>query len=305
MKIVLAGGTGFLGRPLAMALARDGHDVVILTRGFAAAPDAPVRSATWLPDGRSGPWSRELDDADAVVNLAGESLMAKRWTAAHKQRILDSRIAATRSLVEAVHDARRPPAVFVSGSAVGYYGPLGDEIATEETSCGSDFLAGVCAQWETEANRAGSPRTRVVLVRTGLALERDGGALRAMLLPFRFGFGGPFGSGRQYWSWIHRLDWIGLVRWAIHNPAVTGPINATAPTPVTNAVFSSALGRALNRPAFLPAPAFTLRLILGEVADAVLLSGQRVVPAKAERLGFAFQYSQLEKALRAIFGRTR
>ena len=301
MKIVLAGSTGFLGRPLAMALARDGHDVVILTRGLTAAPGSPVRGTNWLPDGRSGPWSRELDGADAVVNLAGESITAKRWTAVQKQRILDSRVDATHSLVEAIRAARTPPSVFVSGSAVGYYGPLGDEIATEETRCGSDFLAGVCVRWEAEANRAGTARTRVVLIRTGLALERDGGALARMLPPFRFGLGGPFGSGRQYWSWIHRQDWIALVRWAIHNPAVAGPINATAPNPVTNAVFSRALGQALNRPAFLPAPACALRLILGELADAVLLSGQRVVPAKAERLGFEFQYTHLTAALRAIF----
>ncbi len=305
MKIVLAGGTGFLGRPLAAALARDGHDVVVLTRGSTAAPGAPIRRTIWVPDGHSGRWSPELDGADAVVNLAGESITAKRWTRAHKQRILDSRVSATRSLVEAIHAARMPPAVFVSASAVGYYGPLGDQVATEDTPQGSDFLASVCVQWETEASRVASAHTRVVLVRSGLALECDGGALRRVLPPFRFGLGGRFGSGKQYWSWIHRQDWIGLVSWAIISPTVTGPINATAPTPVTNAEFARALGRAVHRPAFLPIPAFALRLILGEMADAVLLSGQRVVPAKAERLGFRFQYSQLTEALRDILRRGR
>ena len=179
------------------------------------------------------------------------------------------------ALVEAMQNAARPPSVFISGSAVGYYGPLGDEVVTEEQPPGSDFLAGVCVRWEAEAARAASSRTRVVCVRTGIVLERDGGALPQMLPPFWFGAGGPVGSGRQYWPWIHRADWINLVCWVLRSPAATGPINATAPAPVTNAEFARALGRALHRPAFMPAPAFALRLMLGEMADALLLSGQR------------------------------
>src|SRR5262249_50431166 len=193
------------------------------------------------------------------------------------------------------------PSVFVSGSAVGFYGALGDEVATEDQPAGSDFLAGVCVQWEREAARAAGPRTRLVAIRTGLVLEKDGGALPQMLPPFRFGAGGPVGSGRQYWPWIHRQDWIGLVRWAIDTPGVSGPVNATAPKPVTNAEFARSLGRALHRPAFMPAPAFALRLILGEMADALLLSGQRAIPAKAERFGYKFQYAELDRALAAIF----
>src|SRR5205823_14540148 len=180
-------------------------------------------------------------------------------------------------------------------------GPPGDGTATEDTPRGSDFLADVTAQWEAEATRVAGARTRVVCVRTGLVLEKDGGALPQMLPPFKFGVGGPVGSGRQYWPWIHRDDWIALVRWAIDTPSVTGPVNATAPSPITNAEFARALGRALHRPAFMPAPAFALRLLLGEMADALLLSGQRAVPAKAQRLGFTFRYSQLDDALRAIF----
>ena len=236
----------------------------------------------------------------AVVNLAGEPIAARRWSDGHKARILDSRLQVTRTIVNAIRDAASPPAVFISGSAVGYYGPLRDEIVTEDAPPGSDFLASVCAQWEAEAMRAAG-RARVVCVRTGLALERDGGALPQMLPPFKFGVGGPVGSGRQYWPWIHRDDWIALVRWAIDTPSVTGPVNATAPSPITNAEFARALGRALHRPAFMPAPAFALRLLLGEMADALLLSGQRAVPAKAQRLGFTFRYSQLDDALRAIF----
>jgi uncharacterized protein (TIGR01777 family) len=300
MKVIIAGGTGFLGEPLANRLAADGHDVVILTRGKGR-PGTRVRFVVWTPDGQAGPWAAEIDGAGAVVNLAGESIAAKRWSAAQKQRILDSRIHATRSLVEAIQRAATPPPVLVSGSAVGYYGPRGDEVATEDAAPGVDFLANVCAQWEAEAARATGAGTRVVRVRTGLVLERDGGALPQMLPPFKLGVGGRVGSGRQWWPWIHRADWIELVRWAIDTRSVTGPLNATAPAPVTNDEFARALGRALHRPAIMPAPAFALRLALGEMADALLLSGQRAVPAKAQHLGFSFKYTRVEEALGAIF----
>ena len=302
MKIVIAGGSGFLGRPLAAALADQGHDVVTLTRGGAARRGhTRSRTAVWTPNGETGPWAAELDGAGAVVNLAGEPIAGKRWTAAQKQRILDSRVLATRSLVAAIRAAAAPPPVFVSGSAVGYYGPLGDEMATEDTPAGFDFLARVCVQWETVALLAATDRTRVVCVRTGIVLEKDGGALPQMLPPFRFGAGGPVGSGRQYWPWIHRADWLALVQWAIQTPAAIGAINGTAPNPVRNAEFARALGRALRRPAMLPAPGFALRLLLGEMADALLLSGQRAVPARPERLGFAFRYPRVDDALAAIF----
>jgi len=307
MRIVIAGGTGFLGRPLSAALVADGHDLVFLIRGSSppagqsGATGARTRAVTWTPGGDAGPWAAEIDGAGAVINLAGESIAAKRWTAAQKRRILDSRLQATRSLVAAVRGAAAAPPVFVSGSAVGYYGPLGDEIATEERPAGSDFLAQVCVQWESEARRAASDRTRVVCIRTGIVLDADGGALPHMLPPFRFGVGGPVGSGRQYWPWIHREDWIALVRWVIQTPAAEGAINATAPTPVTNADFARALGRALHRPAFMPAPGFALRLLLGDMADGLLLSGQRATPSKAERLGFHFRYPRVDDALGAIF----
>jgi len=304
MKIVIAGGSGFLGRPLAAALARDGNEIVVLTRGSGAARGlAQLRSIAWTPNGETGPWAAEIDGAAALVNLAGEPIAGRRWSDAQKQRILESRVHATRSLVAAVRAAAAPPPIFVSGSAVGYYGPLGDEVATEDTPPGSDFLARVCVQWEAAATGAASARTRLVCIRTGLVLEKDGGALPQMLPPFKVGAGGPVGSGRQYWPWIHRDDWIALVRWAIQTPAATGALNATAPNPVTNADFARALGRTMRRPAFMPAPAFALRLMLGEMADALLLSGQRAVPAKAERLGFAFRYPRVDAALGAIFGR--
>jgi uncharacterized protein len=302
MNIVIAGGSGFLGRALIDALTRDGHDIVILTRQPSSSRPAssPIRTVVWTPDGQSGPWAAAIDTADAVINLAGESIAAGRWTAARKKRIIESRVLATRSLTTAIGRAPRPPAVFVSGSAVGYYGPLGDELVTEDTRAGGDFLAQVCVQWEDEASHIDPGRTRLVCIRTGLVLERDGGALPQMLLPFRLGAGGPVGSGRQYWPWIHRRDWVDLVRFVLVTPLVSGAVNATAPNPVTNAEFARALGRVMHRPAFLPAPAFALRLLLGEMADALLLSGQRAVPAKADRLGFTFNYTNVEVALRAI-----
>jgi len=303
VKIVIAGGTGFLGRPLTARLVSDGHDVVVLTRN--AGTRAAARTAVWSPGDdlhNAGAWPGEIDGADAVINLAGESIAGRRWSPAHKQHVLDSRVRATRSLVSAIDQAARPPAVLISGSAVGYYGPLGDELVVETTPAGSDFLAQVCKQWEAEANDAASPRTRVVCIRTGLVLERDGGALAQMLPPFKFGVGGPVGSGRQYWPWIHRADWIDLVRWAVHTEAASGPLNATAPNPVRNVEFARSLGWALRRPSFMPAPAFALRLLLGEMADALLLAGQRAIPATAETLGFSFKYAKIDDAFGAIFG---
>lgn len=301
MTIVIAGGTGFLGRALTDVLASEGHDIVILSRTANSRPRGPrVRVATWTPDGSAGTWASALDGAQAVVNLAGDSIAEGRWTAEKKQQILNSRVMATRSLAAAIGRAATPPATFVSGSAVGFYGPLGDEVVTENHAPGSDFLAEVCVQWETEALRAAGTGTRVALIRTGLVLDKHEGALPRMLLPFRFGAGGPLGSGRQYWPWIHRNDWVDLVRFVINTPGASGPINATAPTPVTNAEFTKALGRAVHRPAFIPAPAFALRLALGEMADALLLSGQCAIPARAEKLGYTFAFRQIDEALRAV-----
>jgi uncharacterized protein (TIGR01777 family) len=302
MKIVVAGGTGFLGAPLTRLLTESGHQVVTLSRTPGNRQLRPQQTVAWTPDGSTGVWAAEIDGADAVVNLAGEPIADKRWTREQKARILSSRLLATRSLVEAMRHAARPPAVFVTGSGVGYYGPHGDEIVTEQTAAGRDFLADVCVQWETEAAKAAAV-ARVVAIRTGLVLARDGGALPKMLPPFWIGAGGPVGSGRQYWPWIHRRDWLSLVRFAIETPAAQGALNATAPHPVTNAEFAEALGRAMHRPAFVPVPAFALKLLLGELAEGALLSGQRAVPARAEQLGFKFTFKNLPAALSDLFGR--
>jgi uncharacterized protein (TIGR01777 family) len=250
-----------------------------------------------------GDWASTVDDADAVINLAGESLDAGRWSTARKAAILESRIAATRAMVGGLAKAHRPPGVFLNASAVGVYGTHGPEPLTENSSPGSDFLASVCIAWEAQAVEA-ARMTRVVLLRTGLVLDRNGGALPRLALPFRLFAGGRAGSGKQYWSWIHREDWIRIVRWAIDTPDVGGPLNLTAPGPVTNAQFAKTLGRVLHRPALAPAPAFAMRLLLGEMADALILNGQRVLPAKATLHGFEFRYPDLESALRAIYRQT-
>ncbi len=308
MTLVIAGGTGFLGRPLAESSAETGDEVVVLTRRLPPGrtqhdPGTGVPGVTragWDP-ARGGDWAALLDGADAVVNLAGESIAGARWTPAWKARLRESRLVTTRALVEAVRSARRPPRVFVSASAVGYYGAAaGDRVLDETAPPGDDFLARLCVEWEAEAARAAEAGARVVLVRTGLVLDAGGGALAKMLPAFRLGLGGRFGSGQQYVPWIHRLDWLELVRWALAEPSLSGPLNATAPDPVTNAAFARALARALRRPAWLPAPAFALRLALGEMADALLLGGQRAVPARALALGFEFRFRELGRALEHI-----
>lgn len=297
MTIVIAGGSGFLGSRLTASLRSDGHQVLRLSRRPRTSGDV-----AWDPADPSGAWISTLDGADAVVNLAGESIEAGRWTAARKTIILESRVAATRAVVSAMAKATRPPPVFLSASAVGFYGTRGDEPLTETAPAGSDFLASVCVEWEARARE--SRATRLVLLRTGLPLDADGGALPKLSLPFRLFAGGRMGSGRQYFSWIHVDDWVRLVRWAIDTADVEGPVNLAAPNPVTNSEFARTLGQVLHRPAVLPAPAFALRLLLGEMADALVLGGQRVLPAAALARGFAFRYAELRPALEQIFRST-
>lgn len=301
MKIVIAGGSGFLGTPLTRALADDGHDVCVLTRQTRTAkPDQRVTYVPWTPNGESGPWAAAVNGAAAVVNLSGESIADKRWSAAQKQKLRESRLLATRSLTTAIRESASAPGVLVSGSAVGYYGDRGEETLTETSAPGSDFLAGLAQEWEAAAGEI-AHITRVALIRTGIVLDRRGGALPKMLPPFLVFAGGPLGNGAQYLSWIHKEDWVRLVAWTITTEGARGPINATSPRPVTNRDFSTALGTALHRPSVLPAPAFALRLALGEMADALLLSGQRALPVRATDLGFVFRYTNIDEALADIF----
>jgi hypothetical protein len=299
MRIVIAGGTGFLGTALVEALRADAHDVRLLTRRPRHNTDL-----AWNADSHgASPWTSALDEADAVINLAGESIAGARWSDSRKRAIRESRMRATSALVAGIANAKRPPTTFISASAVGFYGNRGDEMLTEESSPGSDFLAEVCRDWERIAMEAAA-RSRVVRLRTGIVLGRGGGALSPMALPYRLFVGGPVGSGRQYMSWIHVDDWVAMARWSLATDAVSGAINLTAPAPVTNTEFAHALGRALHRPSLMRTPALALRVLLGgEMAEALVLGGQRVLPAKAAAMGYSFKYPTLETALRAIYDR--
>lgn len=309
MKLVIAGGTGFLGNALAWTWAEEGHDVRVLTRSL---PPGQARHESgtgkpgitrvgWSPDGQPGPIAGDLEGAAAVINLAGESIAGARWSAARKQLLRNSRIAPTRSLASAIAAAAAPPAVFVSGSGIGYYGDRGSEALSENAAAGDDFLARLCVDWEREAQQAARPGVRIVTLRSGIVLEKSGGALPQMARPFRFFAGGPLGSGRQYIPWIHRHDWVEMVRWIVDTPAVSGAVNVSAPHPVTNAEFSRALGRALHRPSLLPAPRFALKIALGELADA-LLASQRALPGVALAHGYHFRYPEIDIAFRGIYG---
>jgi len=289
MKVLIAGGSGFLGSALSASLRLDGHNITTVTRHPKVHDQVPWTDLPML-----------IDDIDVVVNLAGEPLDAGRWTDARKASILESRVKATNAIVKAMSTVTRRPSVFLNASAMGFYGARGDDAVTEDSPSGSDFLASVCVAWE-EAAMAAAWMTRVVLLRTGLVLDRSAGALPKLALPFRLFAGGRVGTGNQYWSWIHREDWVRMVRWAIDSVAVTGPLNLTAPSPVTNREFTRALARALRRPSLAPAPGFALRLMLGEMADAMILNGRRVLPAKATTNGFEFRYPDLDSALRQIY----
>jgi len=298
MRLVITGASGFIGTALCAALLQQGHALTLLTRG--APRDANTGTKRWLQwtPGTLREWDVALDGADGVINLAGEPIAKKRWTRAQRRLIERSRIDATRALVQACAKAKQPPKFLINASAVGYYGPRGDEIVTEETPPGDDFLGVVCRRWEEEAKKAEELGVRVVLPRIGVVLGPGGGALGKMAVPFRFFAGGPLGSGQQWISWIQLEDLVRLILELIHNPRAQGAINATAPNPARNKEFSRTLGKAMQRPSWAPVPGFALRLAVGEMAE-MLLTGQRVVPAAAEKLGFQFRYPKLQQALEA------
>lgn len=306
MRVVVAGATGFVGHRLVEALSARGDEVVVLTR---SPTGAAARRVTALPKVRAlgwdgegpGPWSREVDGADAVVNLAGEPVVGRRWNHAQKQRLVDSRVRSTRALVEAMRAAGRPPQAFLNASAVGYYGFRGDEALGEDAAPGTDFLARLCAAWESAAHEADA-LLRTVVVRIGIVLGEDGGPLAQLVRPFRLGVGGPLGSGRQWVSWIHRDDLVALMLFAIERPELRGVVNATAPTPVRNLDLARAVGRILGRPSWLPVPAVALRVALGEVSG-MLVRGQRVLPRRALALGFAFRHPDLDGTLLELLRR--
>lgn len=293
MHVVIAGGSGFLGRALTAALEREGHRVSVLTR---RARSGHPEDIAWTPNGEAGPWARALAGVDAVVNLAGEGIADKRWTDARKQALVQSRLDATTSLVEAIRDLPAPRPAFISGSGVGYYGPTGDARITEAAPAGHDFVATMAAKWEAAATPA-EAFTRVVRLRTGLVLGKEG-ALAKMLPPFRLGVGGRLGAGTQWMPWISVHDWVGLTVRLITDHTAHGAFNLSAPAPVTNAEFTRTLGTVLGRPTVFAVPGFALKLALGELSD-VLLTGQRAVPEKVQALGYTFRHATLEPALRA------
>ena len=293
MKIIVAGGTGFIGEPLVRHLVARGDEVVVLSRNPAKV--SAGRGVQW--DGKSsGAWSAEVDTADAIVNLAGESIADGRWTAARKAQLLNSRIDATKALIEALRNALDKPRAMVNASAIGFYGDRGEQTLDESSPRGSGFLSDLVVHWETAARHA-EKLARLSILRFGIVLASDGGALGKMLLPFKLGAGGPIGSGQQWMSWIDREDVLRLIAWALDTQSARGIYNATAPEPVRNREFARELGRALRRPAILPTPPFALRLALGEMADELLVAGQRVLPRHAEAEGFRFATTSVGDAL--------
>ena len=307
MKVFVTGGTGLVGRRLVGRLLDRGDEVLLLTRDRQNAESVGLKEGPRLSLVKGDPafigsaWREAVPECDAVVNLAGENIFGKRWTDEHKKKLRDSRIGSTRNVVAAIGWAASAlrPKVLVSASAIGYYGPReGDETLTEDAHPGDDFLARLCIDWEEAARGASAYGTRVVVLRIGVVLDQSGGALAQMVPPFKMFVGGPIGSGKQWFSWVHVDDVVGLIVHALDNAGVRGPLNATAPEPVRAGEFAQALGRVLGRPAWFKVPRFALRLKLGEVAD-VVASGQRVAPAAALRHGFAFRYEKVSDALDA------
>jgi hypothetical protein len=294
--VLLTGGTGFVGSKVLEHLLARGDTVTVVSR------NPTGRSARERLD--HAPWLPELAPYDAIVHLAGESIFGQRWSPVQKGVLRASRIDSTRRIVAALKEtvACGVPKVFVCASAIGYFGDRGDEVLAEDAAAGDDFLAGLCVEWEREAQHARTHGARVVNVRIGVVLGEGGGALAQMLLPFKLGLGGRIGNGRQYMSWVHADDLARLILFALDNEALEGPVNANAPAATTNTEFTKALGRALHRPTVLPIPPFALRLRFGEVAD-VLTTGQRGVPAKAQSAGFEFRFPEIDGALQEILAR--
>lgn len=299
MKCLVSGATGLIGSALTARLTRDGHAIVRL--GRAGGGPGAVR---WDPATGTPPERSSIEGCDVVVHLAGENI-AGRWTAAKKLRIKESRVNGTRLLADALAALQRPPRALLCASAVGFYGDRGDEILDERSAQGTDFLAATCQQWEAAAAPAAARGIRVTHLRFGVVLAEQGGALPRMLTPFKLGLGGRIGDGSQYMSWIAIDDVIGAILHAISHEDLAGPVNAVSPAPVTNREFTATLARVLSRPAIFPMPAAAARLLLGEMADALLLSSQRVTPARLLGSGYHFQHPALEGALRHILGKAR
>jgi uncharacterized protein (TIGR01777 family) len=303
MRIVVTGGSGFVGRSLVPRLIAEGHEIVLLSRNPNSARkgvDRRVRVEEW--DGKTrGAWSSHIDGADAVLNFAGESIAGKRWTSVQKRRIVDSRVDATNAIVAAIGKASKKPAVLINASAVGFYGPAENGDVPEDHPRGNTFLSETTDQWEVSARSVQQYGVRLVLLRISVVLGESGGALAKMLLPFKLFAGGSIGTGRQWFPWVHVDDLVGAVLFVLSNKDVSGPVNIVAPQAVTMKEFCTTLGKSLDRPSWVPVPGFVLKIALGEMSE-MLLTGQRVVPRALERMGYKFKFPHLDSALSDIFG---
>ncbi len=300
MKIIVTGATGLVGQALVQSLIADGHSVTRLVRGSSSpSSNDKITDVTWNP-ATGVVDAQALESHDAAVHLAGEPIAEGKWDEVKKKRVLESRVNGTRFLSETLAQLKAKPEAFVSASAIGFYGNRGAEMLTEASASGDDFLSEVCREWETAALPASQAGIRVVNIRIGIVLSSEGGALAKMLTPFKLGVGGRFGDGEQYMSWITLDDVVGIIKHAITHKDLRGAVNTVAPGAVSNSEFTKTLGHVLGRPTFFAVPAFAARLVFGEMADALLLSGARVAPARLEASGYKFAYPQLEVALRHI-----
>jgi uncharacterized protein (TIGR01777 family) len=300
MNILIAGGTGYIGREITKKLLADGHEITILTRDKERASDIFINSvkfASWT-DIKTNPLNIIFYHFDCIINLSGEPIAAKKWSNKTKEKIMSSRIKATKKIVFSLKQKTLSAKVLINASAIGYYGPHGDEVLNENAGNGDDFLSKVCRRWEAAAMEAEQYGVRVVMIRTGVVIGSEG-ALQRMIKPFRFFAGGTIGSGKQYVSWIHISDLVKIYLFAAHNNQISGPVNATAPNPVSMLLFTQTLAKILRKPAFLKIPAFFLKAIYGEMSN-VLLNGQNVIPSVLVKSGFLFDFSSLDDALRNI-----
>jgi uncharacterized protein len=307
VKILISGSTGLVGSAVVDNLSHQGHEIIRLIRPGTelpkrrTAPSGDLPQVLWNP--QTGLLNSRAEEVDAIIHLAGASIAGHRWTAAWKRELRDSRVAATHNLVASLRQLHHPPQIFIAASAIGFYGNRGDEELTESSPPGTDFLAQLTRDWEAESARAAEFGARVVILRFGVILAKEGGALPRMALPFRLGVGGKIGSGRQWISWVTLEEVVAIIRFGLETNLLSGPANAISPNPVRNAEFAATLGRVLRRPAIFPTPSFALRLALGEVADSLLLASQKVSPTKLQRLGYRFLYPDLKPALASVLNR--
>src|SRR3990172_1833478 len=298
MNIILTGGTGLIGNAIARELSGRGHSIVLLSRSGKESDNPQIRTVQWDAENQ-GPWTEMIPSADAIINLAGESVGAGRWTKKQKQRIFQSRVNATNTLVRAIGAVTKKPAVLINASAVGYYGHVDEGDVIESNPPGKDFLAETTVAWETAARKAEQHGVRVVMIRTGFVIAANAPAFRKMSLPFKLFAGGPFGSGNQWFPWIHIEDVVRGYLYALETPSLSGPVNLASPNSIRVRELARELGKALHRPTILPAPAFGLKVLLGEMSD-LLLKGQRVIPDALTKKGFIFRFPNLTEALEDV-----